>query len=182
MATNEAIEQRLGEAPADEAVKERLEREHGELLEELRALIPGAQVLFGFLLAIRFTSPFTELNAVQRDVYYATLLTTAVSLVLLLAPSAYHRLRFREGDKDAMVRKGNREAIAGTGAIALAFTGVLYLITELLFTTPAAITVALVFFALTAWRWWAIALFRKAREGAEAKETSAGPHSPKFRP
>jgi len=182
MATNEAIEQRLGEAPADEAVKERLEREHGELLEELRALIPGAQVLFGFLLAIRFTSPFTELNAVQRDVYYATLLTTAVSLVLLLAPSAYHRLRFREGDKDAMVRKGNREAIVGTGAIALAFTGVLYLITDLLFTTPAAIIVALVFFALTAWRWWAIALFRKAREGAEAKETSAGPHSPKFRP
>jgi hypothetical protein len=182
VATDEAIEQRLGEAPEDEDVKVRLEREHTELLEELRALIPGAQVLFGFLLAIRFTSPFTELNAVQRDVYYATLLTTAVSLVLLLAPSAYHRLRFREGDKDAMVRKGNREAIAGTGAIALAFTGVLYLITDLLFTTPAAIIVALVFFALTAWRWWAIALFRKAREGAEAKETSAGPHSPKFRP
>jgi hypothetical protein len=182
MTTDEAIEQRLGEAPADEAVKERLEREHGELLEELRALIPGAQVLFGFLLAIRFTNPFTELNSVQRDVYYATLLTTAVALVLLLAPSAYHRLRFRQGDKDAMVRKGNREAIAGTGAIALAFTGVLYLITDLLFTTPAAIAVALVFFALTAWRWWAIALFRKAREGVQAKETSAGPHSPKFRP
>jgi amino acid transporter len=148
------IKQRLGEAPQDEAVKERLEREHGELLEELRALIPGAQVLFGFLLAIRFTTPFTDLNTVQRYVYYATLLTTAVALVFLLAPSAYHRLRFREGDKDAMVRKGNREAIAGTGAIAL------------LFTTQAAITVAIGFFALTAWRWWAIALYRKAREQA----------------
>ena len=122
MATDEAIEQRLREAPEDEDVKERLEREHTELLEELRALIPGAQVLFGFLLAIRFTSPFTDLDTVQRDVYYATLLTTAVALVFLLAPSAYHRLRFREGDKDAMVRKGNREAIAGTDAIALAFT------------------------------------------------------------
>jgi hypothetical protein len=109
-------------------------------------------------------------------------LTTAVALVLLLAPSAYPRLRFREGDKDAMVRKGNREAIAGTGAIALAFTGVLYLITDLLFTTQAAIAVALVFFALTAWRWWAIALFRKAREGVQAKETSAGPHTTRFRP
>ncbi len=96
-----------------------------------------------------------------------------VALVLLLAPSAYHRLRFREGDKDVMVRKGNREAIAGTGAIALAFTGVLYLITDLVFTTQAAIAVALVFFALTAWRWWAIALYRKAREQAEAKEASA---------
>jgi Family of unknown function (DUF6328) len=169
VATDEVIERRLGQHPEDEAVKERLEREHGELLEELRALIPGAQVLFGFLLAIRFTSPFSELNTVQRYVYYATLLTTAVALVFLLAPSAYHRLRFREGDKDAMVRKGNREAIAGTGAIALAFTGVLYLITDLVFTTQAAITVALGFFALTAWRWWAIALYRKAREQGAAK-------------
>jgi hypothetical protein len=164
VATDKVIEQRLGEAPDDEAVKQRLEREHGELLEELRALIPGAQVLFGFLLAIRFTSPFTDLNPAQRNVYYATLLTTAVALVFLLAPSAYHRLRFREGDKDAMIRKGNREAIAGTGAIALAFTGVLYLITDLVFTTQAAITVAIGFFALTAWRWWAIALYRKAHE------------------
>ena len=144
MATDEVIEQRLGEAPEDEDVKVRLEREHTELLEELRALIPGAQVLFGFLLAIRFTSPFTDLTAVQRYVYYATLLSTAVALVFPLAPSAYHRLRFREGDKDVMVRKGNREAIAGTGAIALAFTGVLYLITDLLFTSQAAIAVALV--------------------------------------
>ena len=170
MATDDVIEQRLGEHPEDEQVKERLEREHGELLEELRALIPGAQVLFGFLLAIRFTTPFTDLNTIQRYVYYATLLTTAVALVFLLAPSAYHRLRFREGDKDAMVRKGNREAIVGTGAIALAFTGVLYLITDLLFTTQAAIGVALVFFALTAWRWWAIALYRKGREQTAAKE------------
>ena len=92
------------------------------MLEELRALIPGGEVLFGFLLAIRFTGQFTDLNTVQRYVYYATLVSTAVALVFLLAPSAYHRLRFREGDKDVMVRKGNREAIAGTGAIALAFT------------------------------------------------------------
>jgi hypothetical protein len=171
VATDEVIEQRLGEHPEDEAVKERLEREHGELLEELRALIPGAQVLFGFLLAIRFTSPFTDLSTVHRYVYYATLLTTAVALVCLLAPSAYHRIRFREGDKDAMIRKGNREGIAGTGAIALAFTGALYLITDLLFTTQAAIAVALGFFALTAWRWWAIALYRKARERTATKET-----------
>ena len=79
------MRRRLGKDPEDEDVKERL-REHTELLEELRALIPGAQVLFGFLLAIRFTSPFSDLNAVQRYVYYATLLSTAVALVLLLGP------------------------------------------------------------------------------------------------
>jgi Family of unknown function (DUF6328) len=115
VATDEQIEQRLGEAPEDEDVKERLEREHTELLEELRALIPGAQVLFGFLLAIRFTSPFTDLNTVQRDVYYATLLSTAVALVLLLAPSAYHRLRFREGDKDVMSSRTVVEPRRGRG-------------------------------------------------------------------
>jgi predicted polyphosphate/ATP-dependent NAD kinase len=86
VATDEVIEQRLGEDPEDEEVKERLEREHSELLEELRALIPGAEVLFGFLLAIRFTSEFKELTAVQRYVYYGTLVSTAVALVLLLAP------------------------------------------------------------------------------------------------
>jgi hypothetical protein len=72
-----------------------------------------------------------------------------------------------------LVRKGNREAIAGTGTIALAFTGVLYLITDLVFTTQAAIGVATGFFALIAWRWWAIALYRKARERAAAKDASA---------
>jgi hypothetical protein len=148
----------------DEDVKERLEREHQELLEELRALIPGAEVLFGFLLAVRFTREFASLTDVQRYVYYATLLSTAIALVLLLAPSAFHRLRFREGDKEALMRKGNREAIVGTGAIALAFTGVLYVITDLLFETEWAIVVSVAFFGFTAWRWWAIALFRKAAD------------------
>lgn len=149
---------------AEESKKEQLEREHGELLEELRSLIPGADVLFGFLLAIRFTQQFSDLTSLQKYVYYATLLTVAVAIVLLLAPAAYHRIRFREGDKEVMLRKGNREAIAGTAAIATAITGVLFLVTDLIFSIPVAVVVAVAFFALTAWRWWAIALFRKAQD------------------
>ncbi len=149
---------------AEESRKEQLEREHGELLEELRSLIPGAEVLFGFLLAIRFTGQFGELTTLQEYVYYVTLLATATALVMLLAPAAFHRLRFREGDKELMLRKGNREAIAGTAAIGVAFTGVLFLVTDLVFSIPVAVVVAAAFFALTAWRWWAIALYRKARE------------------
>ena len=149
---------------AEESKKEQLEREHGELLEELRSLIPGAEVLFGFLLAIRFTGQFADLTSTQKYVYYATLVSTAIALVLLLAPAAFHRIRFREGDKEAMLQKGNREAIAGTAAIATAFTGVLFLITDLVFNIPVAIVAAAAFFALTAWRWWAIALIRQAEE------------------
>ncbi|MGI9111640.1 MAG: DUF6328 family protein [Gaiellaceae bacterium] len=100
----------------------------------------------------------------QERVYYATLLSTAFALVMLLAPAAFHRIRFREGDKEVMLRKGNREAIVGTGGIALAFTGVLFLITDLLFSLPWAFVVAGIFFLLAAWRWWLIALFRESKE------------------
>jgi hypothetical protein len=143
--------------------KKRLEREHGELLQELRALIPGATVLFGFLLAGSFTAEFTDLSTSQEYVYYATLVSTAVALVLFLAPAAHHRLRFREGDKDHMLQKGNREAIAGTVASALSFTGVLYIVTERIFGTGAAIATAAAFFLFAAWRWWSFALLRTLR-------------------
>lgn len=144
--------------------KARLEREHNELLQELRSLIPGAEVLLGFLLAVSFTNQFADLDDAQRYVYYGTLVSTAVALVLYLAPASYHRLRFREGDKDYMLRKANREAIAGTVASSFALTGVIYLVTSFVFGTVEGILVAIAFFVFTAWRWWSHALYRELRE------------------
>lgn len=117
-------------------------------------------MLFGFLLAIRFTGQVKELGGVLEGVYYGCLVTTALALVLLLAPSNFHRIRFRDGDKEALLRKGNREAIAGS--LALALTGAIFIITELLFAREAAIAAGAAFFAFAAWRWWAVALMRKA--------------------
>jgi hypothetical protein len=153
--------QRLVEqAQETEGIKERLEREHEELLHELRALIPGAQVLFGFLLAIRFTSQFGELDDTQRYVYYFALLATSTALVCFMAPAAHHRVRFRKGDKEYLLQKGNRESVAGTVAIGLAFTSALFLVTDLVFGTPQAVLAALALFALIAWRWWVLAGIR----------------------
>ena len=160
----DSLEQELFEAESAEAPKDRLEREYNELLQELRSLIPGANVLLGFLLAVTFTNEFGNLDRTERYVYFATLASTAVAIVLFMAPAAHHRLRFREGDKDHILRKGNREAIAGTVASSLAFTGVLYLVTERIFGTPEAIVVSAAFFAFTAWRWWSFALLRTLRE------------------
>ena len=168
MADPEQAQASVEKEEKEEELKERLEREHGELLEELRSLIPGAEVLFGFLLAIRFTSQFGELNDTQRNVYYVTLLSTAAALVFFLAPAAYHRIRFRAGDKEYMVKKGNREAIAGSAAISIAFTGVIYLVTDLVFGTAQAIVVAAGFFALIAWLWWGIALYRAWQDRRDA--------------
>jgi Family of unknown function (DUF6328) len=164
MTDPEAAQAAVDAEQDQESLKDRLEREHDELLQELRSLIPGAQVLFGFLLAISFTSQFGELTDGQRYVYYGTLVSTAVALVLYLAPAAHHRLRFRTGDKEYMLRKGNREAIAGTVAASLALTGVIYLVTALTFGTTEAVILAIAFFLFVAWRWWAYALLREWRD------------------
>ncbi len=168
MADPDQAQASVEQEESKEELKERLEREHGELLEELRSLIPGAEVLFGFLLAIRFTAEFGNLTDAQRYVYYVTLLSTATALVCFLAPAAYHRIRFRAGDKEYMVRKGNREAIAGSVAISIAFTGVIYLVTDLVFGTSQAIIVAAGSFALIAWLWWGIALYRAWQDRQQA--------------
>jgi Family of unknown function (DUF6328) len=161
---SESVEARVQREESQEELKARLEREHNELLQELRSLIPGAQVLLGFLLAISFTSQFGDLTDGERYVYYGTLVSTAVALVLFMAPAAHHRLRFREGDKDYLLRKANREAIAGTVASSLALTGVLYLVTDLVFGATEAVIASVVFFAFAAWRWWSYALLRTLRD------------------
>jgi hypothetical protein len=163
MTDPDAAQERVDAEQDQESLKKRLEREHNELLQELRSLIPGAEVLFGFLLAISFTQQFDDLTDGQRYVYYGTLVSTAVALVFYLAPAAHHRLRFRAGDKEFMLRKGNREAIAGTVAASLALTGVIYLVTALVFGTTEAVIVSVVFFLFVAWRWWAYALLRAWR-------------------
>lgn len=160
----QAAREELEREESRESLKERLEREHRELIEELRALIPGAEVLFGFLLAIRFTSQFAELTPTQTHVYYTTLLSTGVALVCFLAPAAHHRFRFREAEQENVIEKGNRDAIAGSIAIGLAFTGVIYLVTDLMFGATASAVIAGAFFLLVAWRWWLVALVRERRE------------------
>jgi hypothetical protein len=163
----EQAQRLLEQEQAQESLKQRLEREHEELLHELRALIPGAQVLFGFLLAIRFTNQFGRLDDAQRVVYYLILLFTVAALVFYMAPAAHHRIRFRAADKEFTMRKGNRDAIAGTIAAAFAFTGVIYLLTDFTFGTPEAVAAALLVFGLIAWRWWALALYRAWQDGKD---------------
>jgi hypothetical protein len=129
--------------------KERLDRELIELLNELRVALPGVQVLFAFLLTVPFTDRFAKLSAPQRDVYFAAFLCTAVSSVCLMAPTAYHRIRFRQADKEHMLKVSNILAIAGIGFLAFAVSLVIFVVTDLLFHgTAAAIATGIVAAAL----------------------------------
>jgi hypothetical protein len=140
---------RMGERPSgrEETEAERLDRNLGELLQELRVALPGVQVLFAFLLAVPFQQNFSKVSEFEKKIYFATLLLTALSAALLIAPSAYHRLTFRYQQKHRLVFISNRLAIAGLASLALAMTCAILLITHLLFGTVA--TVVTVGLALT---------------------------------
>src|SRR5256885_16323521 len=101
-----------------------LDRELIELLNELRVVLPGVQVLFAFLLAVPFANGWARVTDLQRDVFFVAFIATAVASILLIAPSSYHRLRWREGDKEHMLETSNRLAIAGTVFLALGMTAV----------------------------------------------------------
>ena len=150
------------EARSDEDEGERLDRELIELLNELRVVMPGVQVLFGFLLTVPFQQRFAMVDGFERIVYFVTLLLTAASAAFLMGPSAFHRLTFREGQKPYLVKLGTRQTIAGMALLALAMNGVLLLLTDMLFgTATVAVTVALAA-ALFGWLWFGLALRRRA--------------------
>jgi len=145
----------------DESEEERLDRNLGELLQELRVALPGVQVLFAFLLAVPFQQNFEKVSEFEKKIYFATLLLTAVSAVLLIAPTAYHRLTFRYQQKHRLVFISNRLSIAGLGVLALAMTCAILLITHLLFGTAETIIVTVAMLGMFAVFWVVLPLKRR---------------------
>jgi amino acid transporter len=118
---------------ADESREDRHNRELIELLNELRVALPGVQVLFAFLLAVPFANGFPKLSKLDRDIFFVAFIATALSTVLLIAPSSYHRLRWRRHDKERMLVISNALTIAGLACLAVAITSVVFVITDFLF-------------------------------------------------
>jgi uncharacterized protein DUF6328 len=127
---------------------ERADRNLGELLGELRVALPGVQVLFAFLLVVPFNNRFVNVTAFQEKVYFVTLLCAAGASVCLIAPTVHHRIEFRRQDKEYIVLLSNRLAIVGLTFLAVAMTGAILLVTDVLFGTTVT-TLATGFVALT---------------------------------
>jgi hypothetical protein len=126
-----------------ESRKERLDRELMELLQELRVVIPGVQVLLAFLLTAPFQQRFAQLPGSMRNAFFASIVCATLATAFLIAPSAHHRLRWRAGEKERLVRVGNQMAIIGTVFLAAAIVLALYVITDVLFTTNLAVLTAI---------------------------------------
>jgi hypothetical protein len=140
-----------------------LNRELIELLNELRVALPGVQVLFAFLLAVPFANGWQRVTNFQRDVFFVAFLCTTAATILLIAPSTYHRLRWREHDKEHMLVTANRLTVAGSVFLAAAMVSVVLLITDLLFSLGWAVLATVVVAAAFAWFWYGLALTRAAR-------------------
>jgi hypothetical protein len=146
------------EQKTGEDAHERTARELIELLQELRIVIPGVQVLFAFLLTVPFSQGFTKLDGLQRGVFFATLLCTAAATALLIAPSSHHRVLFRQGVREQRLKLGNLLAILGLAFLVPAMVGVVFVITDLMFGLAWALAVTVVMAASFAGLWFVLPL------------------------
>jgi Flp pilus assembly protein TadB len=145
--------------------EEKSDRQLIELLNELRVALPGVQILFAFLLAVPFQMRFSKVTPTQRDLYFATLLATALSTIFLIAPSATHRVRFHKRDREYLIETGNKYLLTGLGFLAIAVVLALVLISDVLYNgvvvwlAPAAVGALLVFV------WFIRPLLRREHSG-----------------
>jgi hypothetical protein len=142
-------------------VAQRDDRNLGELVQELRVVGLGVQVLFGFLLSLPFTMRFTKLSGAQRDLYVASLVLAAVATALLIGPVAYHRLVFRRGMKERLVRFANALAILGLAAVGGAVLVAVLLVTEFVAGPVPAAVITAVLACVLGGLWFAVPLAQR---------------------
>jgi len=115
------------------ALRKKRDQELIELLNELRVALPGAQVLLAFLLVAPLNQGFGAVDGFAKAVYLVSLSATLLATALLMAPSAYHRIRWRERNKDRMLRISNRLAIAGLASLAVGLTASVFVVVDVLY-------------------------------------------------
>jgi hypothetical protein len=154
-----------------ESRQERIDRELIELLNELRVALPGVQFLFAFLLVVPFQQRGGQITDFQRGVYFVALAAAALATALLIAPAAQHRILFRQHDKEALLQRSNRSAVAGLLALGVAICAALLLVVDVLFSLTLAWVTSGCLALLLLWWWLAVPLWLRAhREQDEVRD------------
>jgi len=134
-----------------------------DLLQKLRVGTPGVRVLFGFLLGLPFTVRFSRLDASQRWRYLAVVMTSSVSIVLLVAPVAYHRLLFNRHQLGRLLQVANVMAVTGMVTVALAVTGAVLPVTSYVQPGVPTPVLTVIVGGLFASLWFALPLLRRRK-------------------
>ncbi|HWO63953.1 MAG TPA: DUF6328 family protein [Umezawaea sp.] len=117
---------------AEESEQDRLRRNLNELLQELRVVQAGVQILFGFLLSIVFTDRYREVDQYIRITHLVAILFAAASVALLTAPAAWHRALFRRGRREDIIEIAHRFVMVGLATLAAAMTATVLLLGEVI--------------------------------------------------
>lgn len=123
----------------DETRSERLDRNWHEILQELRVIQTGTQILTGFLLTLAFQPRFADLDQVQVDIYLVLVVLAASTTALGLAPVSLHRTLFRRQAKSGLVTATNRMLQITLAGVCLVLTGTLTLIFDVVLSRTAGV-------------------------------------------
>lgn len=156
----------------DETRNERADRNWDELMQELRVMQTGTQILTGFLLAVAFQPRFTEMDELQRDVYVVLVVLATVATILSLAPVVMHRALFGRRHKPELVRVAARVVKVDLFVIAALTIGVTTLIVDFTVNRPAGITALVVSLIGVALLWVALPRFVRRSFRNSAAEVS----------
>lgn len=122
-----------------ETVEERMDRNFTDLLQELRVVQTGTQVLAGFLLTLPFQERFAELTRYQTTLFLVSIVLAFVTILLLVGPVGVHRSLFRQHRKAELVEISHRLARLGLATLGLTLTVVLCLIFTVVLDTTAGL-------------------------------------------
>ncbi|MFJ6652071.1 DUF6328 family protein [Microbacterium sp. NPDC091313] len=147
----------------DESATERADRNWSEVLQELRVLQTGTQILTGFLLALAFQPAFADLDARQRVVYLVLVVLAALSAVIALAPVALHRVVFRRRAKRAVVAYGHIALVTALVTVAALLAGVVAFVFDVVVGAGAAAVAAITVSALILVLWAVLPAIVRAR-------------------
>ena len=123
------------------------------------------QILFGFLLAASFEPKFSTLSRFQKGVYLGTLVSAAATLIMLTAPTAWHRILFRQGDKEHLVKVANRFMVVGLATMGLTSIGVVMLLSDIAFPSWLTALITAVAAVLCVVLWCVLPLARRRALG-----------------
>ena len=154
---------KVGEPNEDEHTK--LTRNLNELLQELRVMQTGVQILTGFLLTLPFTGKFGEIDTREQIVYLATLAASVVTTALIVSPVAFHRNLFRQGEREWIVESANHAARYGLAGLAITMSGVVWLVFDVVAGAPTSYLATAAAAALFVVLWGVLPAVRRARIG-----------------
>lgn len=149
-----------------ETQTERLDRNWSSLLQELRVVQTGVQLLTGFLLTLPFQQRFDVLDGVMRKVYLASVASAVAASVLLIAPVGIHRVLFRQRRLQSLVSAAHRMAYVGLLLLGLALAGMTSIIFDAVAGHPAELVAGGVALAAFTVFWVVVPLWMRVSGGA----------------